>query len=282
MSEFGDYQLDPLEERGTIDLAEEAGGVRRRRRWPWWLLLALLIAAIGGWAYWKYRPQETEASPPPAVTRPEPAEPAAEPEEPVDLPELAESDPFLRDVVGQLSEHPQLAAWLVNDELAGRLVAAVVNIAEGESPRSHLPFLAAEEEFEVERLGDRIVPAPSTYARYDRLTAVVTSLHADGTARLYRAVRPLLDEAYRNLGYPDGSFDDVAARAVRVLLETPIVEDPELVEFASSYKYADPALEGLDPAQGHFLRFGPDNLRAIQARVRQIARRAGIEVPAER
>ena len=39
MSEPGDYQLDPFDEHGTLDLADElARGPRPR--WPWWVALA--------------------------------------------------------------------------------------------------------------------------------------------------------------------------------------------------------------------------------------------------
>ncbi len=106
----------------------------------------------------------------------------------------------------------------------------------------------------------------------------MTSLHVDGTAQVYRNVKPLLDEAYRDLGYPDGDFDEVAGRALAVLLETPVLSDVEVERFASSYKYVDPRLESLSEAQKQFLRVGPENLRAVQAHMRRIAERAGLAV----
>lgn len=276
----GDYQLDPFEERGTIDLAEELedGAERPPNRTPWIVAGALVLLLAGGWALWQFTRGEEEAAPPPAPARAE--EPAAEPveQEAVDLPTLAESDGWLRDVVGQLSEHPQLVTWLLNEDLIRRLVATTANLAAGESPRPHVRFLQPGGGFAVVEAGDELRVAPSAYARYDTLTAVITSLHVEGTAQVYRNVKPLLDAAYQELGYPDGDFDPVAAQAVKVLLDTPVVEDVEVERYASSIKYADPRLENLNEAQKHFLRLGPDSLRSIQNHVRRIALRAGLDL----
>jgi Protein of unknown function (DUF3014) len=278
MEKRGDYQLDPFEEHGTIDLADElaTGDSRDRRIWLGVLILVVLaLAGIGAW-YWFAR----RAAPPPLVAAPPPVvQPTAEPVEPeaVDLPALTDSDTWLRDVVGQLSAHPQLGTWLLNDGLIERLVAAVANVAEGESPAAHLRFLRPSGPFAVARRAGRLFVDPAAYHRYDTLATVIASLHVDGTAQVYRNVKPLLDEAYRNLGYPDGDFDDVAVRAVRRLLDTPVVETAE-VEGDSIYAYVDDRLEGLDEAQKHFLRLGPDNLMKVQNQVRRIARRAGLAV----
>jgi hypothetical protein len=276
MSEQGDYQLDPFDEHGTLDLAEELAP-EPRPRWPWFVALALILAILGAWGYWKFfaGPAAPAPSEPPA---PALEAPAAEPvtQEAVDLPALTESDGWLRDVVGQLSEHPQLVTWLLNEDLIRRFVATVDNLAEGSSPRPHVRFLKPSGEFRVTESGDRLRIDPASYERYATLVAVVTSLHIDGTAQVYRNVKPLLDEAYRDLGYPDGDFDEVASRALAVLFDTPTPSDLEVERYASSYKYADPRLEGLSDAQKHFLRLGPDNLRAVQRHVRAIAQRAGL------
>ncbi|MDH3404061.1 MAG: DUF3014 domain-containing protein [Acidobacteriota bacterium] len=278
MSDPGDYELDTFEKHDTADLTADLAG-RSRTLWPWLVALAVVLALAAAWIYWRY----VTAAPAPEVaapTAPAPEEPAPAPVaiEAIDLPPLAESDPWLRDVVGQLSENPQLLTWLLNDDLVRRLVAAVDNVAEGVSPRSHVVFLQPRGAYQADGTGDRLKVDAASYRRYETLAAVITSLHVDGTAQAYRTVKPLLDEAYRDLGYPGADFDAVAVRAIQRLLDTPVVPEPELERFASSYKYADPRLEALDDAQKQFLRLGPENLRAIQAHVRRIAERAGLAV----
>jgi Protein of unknown function (DUF3014) len=274
-----DYKLDPFEEQGTVDLREE-GSSRQRRRSPWILASLLLLGGLAvGWAIWYFT--HRPAAPVPAAAAPPAAEePLAEPvvQEAVDLPALAESDPWLREVVKQLSAHPQLATWLMNDDLVRRLVASVVNIAAGESPRANLRFVRPAGTFSVVEQDGRLIVDPASYERYDTLVSVLTSLHVDGTAQVYRNIKPLLDEAYGELGYPDGDFDSVAARAVKVLLATPVTVDPAVEGVAGRYEYADPRLEGLSAAQKHFLRLGPRRLREVQDHVRRIALRAGLSL----
>lgn len=274
----GDYQLDPFEARGTIDLADELeeGTVASRRRLPWLVGGVLLLVLGSFWAVWYFtRGEEPVAAPVASPTAPETLPEPIE-REVVDLPALAASDTWLRDVVGQLSEHPQLVTWLLNEDLIRRLVATTANLAQGESPRPHVRFLQPSGEFSVIEEGGRLTADSASYRRYQTLVGVVTSLHVEGTAQVYRNVKPLLDEAYRELGYPDGDFDVVAAQAVNVLLDTPVLDDLEIERFASSFKYADSRLEGMSEAQKHFLRLGPENLRAIQNHVRRVALRAGL------
>src|SRR5438094_661952 len=97
------------------------------------------------------------------------------------------------------------------------------------------------------------------------------------TVEVYRRLQPLCEDAYRGLGKPQGRFDDVLVKAIRTLLATPVVEgDVELTPKVITYAFADPALEGLSPAQKHLLRMGPKNERAIQAELRALATALGM------
>ena len=52
---------------------------------------------------------------------------------------------------------------------------------------------------------------------------------------------------------------------------TPVVEDPPaVVPVGGIYKFADPALEGLDQVQKLLLRAGPDNAALIQAKAAEL------------
>jgi release factor glutamine methyltransferase len=116
----------------------------------------------------------------------------------------------------------------------------------------------------------------------DRLAAAAASIDPAGAARLYATLKPRLEEAYRDLGYPQTPFDRTVERAIVLLLETPIVEDPVRVEphGAAGYAFAAPELEGLTGAQKQLLRTGADNVRVIQSSLRAIAIALGI--PASR
>jgi hypothetical protein len=268
-------------------------GSRRRDRLPI-AVVALLLVALGAFVWWRLSPGGGEAPPveepveppldeaPAPSVEPEPA-PSAEPAEevpPMPLPTLDASDAWLRAEAAGLSPHPSFPAWLASGDLVRRFVASADNVADGSSPRAHLPFLAPREPFRVTTRGDRTVVDPRSFARYDAVAEAVASLDAARCAALYRRAKPLVDEAFRALGPADASFDDRLARGVRVLLATPVpTGDEELVRPKVFYEYADPELESLDPAQKHLLRMGPANVRRIQAKLRELANALGIEAP---
>jgi hypothetical protein len=237
-----------------------------------------MLAIAGGVVYWLLR-DEPEVVPPvesPAVV--ESAEPteALEPEE-IEVPPLAESDAWIRAVAEQLSSHPRIAAWLANDELVRRFVAAVDNVADGISPRNHVAFAAPESAFGAAGADGRMTGR--SYDRYSPLVAAVDSLHVEGTADLYRRLEPMFDEAYRDLGYPDGRFSDSLSRAIRRILSVPVISSPpKLVEAPGGWEFEDTKLESLDHASKHLLRLGPDNLTLLQRKVRRLATAIGLEI----
>ncbi len=208
---------------------------------------------------------------PPPDADPEPEVP------PLDLPELGASDAFVRELVTRLSGHPQLAAWLVTDELVQRFVGAVVSLAGGSSPAEHVEFLVPEEEFQVRESGGRLVVDPSTYRRYDLLVETFTTVDTEGTAQLYHQLHPLFEEVYAELGIPDQTFDDAMERAVANLLAAEVVDSPFEVEPVEAiYQFGDPAMEERTAAEKHLLRMGEENALRVQTKLRELAEAIGI------
>jgi hypothetical protein len=206
--------------------------------------------------------------------------PQAVPQEQIEIPALNNSDGLVRELVGKLSSHPRLAAWLITEDLIRRFTAVVSNIAEGVSPVAHLGFLDPEEEFTVVRRSGAIYIDPRSYERYDAAADVFCSLDARGSAELYWTLKSLIQEAYEELGYPDRDFDGALSEAFDQLLETPVVRgDVELYPRIVTYQLASPQLERLPPARKHFLRMGPRNVERIQAKLREMKRALGLGIP---
>ncbi|HEX9722676.1 MAG TPA: DUF3014 domain-containing protein [Vicinamibacteria bacterium] len=245
---------------------------------PIGILVVLLLLIGAGFYFFYWQRGEPEPEPAPVVEVPEPTETEIEETAPpVELPPLGESDAFLRELVAKLSSNPRLTAWLVNDNLIRRFTMIVDNIADGVSPRAHLLFLEPEEEFRVIERAESLYIDPASYSRYDAVGEVFASLDAEGSAELYRMVKPLIDEAYAEVGRPDRSFDQTLALAMRDLLETPVPEDSvEVVPRIKTYALANPRLESLTDAQKHFFRMGPDNVLRIQVKLRELAPKLGV------
>jgi len=272
MTELEDFEKEPTVESEASDLP----------RWPYWVGAVVLIAVVVAVVMLRNRDEEAAQAPapaPPVVAEAPPDRVAKEPLEIGALPELDASDAWMRDLVAQLSSHPELAEWLVTDEMIRRFVATVDNLAEGTSPRSHLPFMVPEEPFKVVERDGRYFVDPASYERYDAAVEVVSSLDSEGAAQLYTALLPLFREAYEDLGYPGDSFDATMRQAVERLLEAPVVSgDIEVVRKVSSFELADPELEKLPSATKNFLRFGPRNLRLLQSKAREITALTALEV----
>ncbi len=242
-------------------------------------VVAVVILAIVGWLVLRgggddtAPPPEPTATPPVATPTPSLAEQLSERLRGVTL---GTSDAVVRELVSELSARPELAKWLASDDLVRRFVASVNNVAEGASPKTHLEFLRSSEPFRVEERGDRLVIDPRSWERYDTVADVVTSLDVEGTVALYRELEPLMVGAHREIAPPNVTFRERLDAAFAALMAVPVPDRPVEVEpKVVTYTYADATLEGLTGAQRQFLRMGPDNVRRVQAKLREI--RAALE-----
>ena len=189
-------------------------------------------------------------------------------EPPVVLPPLAEMDAFLRPLLRALSSRPELARWLATDDLVRQLAAAIDQAADGNSPARDFRVLAPEAPLTtrtVRRGVEERTIDPESYRRYDGLAAAVTSMDAAAVAKIYRTIRPRLNEAYQAMGNPNRDVDNALRNALDILLDTPIVEGPiRVVEGeGASWAYADRQLESLTPTQKQIVRMGPANAEKV-------------------
>jgi hypothetical protein len=269
---------------------ERIMAARRRRRLLSWIGVVALLCA--GLAYFFLMREEPPPPPTPIVEQPPPAllpaappalplplppkpvpiEPAPEPPPEPPLPKLAASDSLTRELFSQLSRRPALARWLVSGDLIRRFVAAVDNVAEGNSPREQLDSMWPVEKYRVIENDGRVVLDPSSFERYDEITEVLVLLDSARAVAVYRKLEPLIGEAYRDLGYPNRDFDETLGEAIDELLRAPVVVgEVELDPQVMRYEYRDLELEGLSDAQKQLLRMGPTNVPQVQSKLREFA-----------
>ncbi len=254
----------------------------------WWIWIVLIVAVLGGGAYYFLNRRAAPMSPtkvvtPPTARAPQPTPPRAlgQPGEVIDLPPLDETDPTVRELVGRLSSDPVVAAWLATTDLVRNVARVVQAIAEDRGVGGFLGVVRPKRPFAVQTSGGRLVIDPRSYQRYDAIATAVTALDAQAAASLYSTFQPRLNEAYTELGFPNTPFDATLEDALVTLVSTPVPDGPiEVVPNAGTYAFADPRLEALAPAQKQLLRMGPENARAVKAKLREIALALG--VPAER
>ena len=241
------------------------------------IIAVALVVFLAGGAWWMSRntrkPTAAQNASPVAVTGTEaPIDKPSEP--PVILPPLDRMDGFLRPLLSALSSRPELARWLATDDLVGQLASAIDQAATGASPARDFKVVKPAAQFVAGGRGVRRTIDPASYRRYDGLVQTVTSIDASNVAKIYRTIRPRLNEAYHRMGNPASDVDNALRKAIDILLDTPVVKDPiPIVEDGKAgWAYADDELEGMLPTQKQLLRMGSANvdrvlvwLRALQA-----------------
>lgn len=243
------------------------------------IFIFLIVAAAIIYYFFIYsKPQESDKTSEIIQEQPvveEKVQPEEEKIEPLDI-SLDESDDLVRKLAGELSSHPKLALWLMNEELILNFVAAVDNIANGQSPGPQIDFFKPQDEFKViQETGEYFID-PESYKRYDIVAEVFASLNPKGCVILYKQLTPAIQEAYKDLGYPGADFNDTLKKAMMELLEVPVVkENIGLEKKVVTYTLIDSDLEALSSAQKHLLRMGPDNVRVIQGNLRVMAQSLG-------
>lgn len=217
---------------------------------------------------------EVVAITPEPELEPEP-EPEPEPIEPAFvLPLLNDSDGLIRDGLVSLSRHEGMNQWVAVNDLIRKFVGFTNGVSEGRVVRNPVEILAPSGKFLVFQLDDETYAIdPKSYDRYDLFVNIFESLDSEGTAALYRLVLPLLDQAYSELGLPNGSMNDTLFAAIGRLLEVPVIAgEVRLTRPVVMYEYEDEALERLSPAQKQVVRMGPINTQRLQRKLSEISR----------
>lgn len=245
-----------------------------------WIILgagAVLVAALLT-LWWMSRTRPTPATPAPTTA----TESALGPQRPKSqfetLPALDDSDTRLRELVAALSQHPVLARLLATKGLVRGATLAVVQIGDGKTPSTPLAVLRPGTRLQI-LAPDTGRIDPASYGRWDGPTSALTSVDPIHAAQLYVNVKPLFDQAYQELGHPNGEFDEAIARAIRTLDDTPQLRaDPTLARRTSYFEHEDPALRSLLPVQKQLLLVGPDNRRRIMQWLKQLATNLNLKV----
>jgi len=244
----------------------------------------IVAAAVAVYVVFGRRPQQPAATgdtAKPAAAASE-SRPLGGTADPIALPPLAETDPVVRELVRKLTSNPRLTAWLATDGLIRNFTVVVSNVAGGQKIATLLRPARPSLPFRVIERDNTTYVDPRSYERYTTLAEGVSAVDAEGSARLYATLKPRIEEAYRELGEPEASFDRTLERAIVSLLEAPVSTDAVRLKphGATGYAFVDERLESLTPAQKVLLRMGPQNARAIQTKLREIALALG--VPANR
>jgi hypothetical protein len=273
-----------------------------------WIIGLILVLAAGAAYYYftVYQPAATgtvTSAPAPApeprqepadlpdrsVTEPVPEtvwkpEPEAEVEE-VPLPTLTDSDPVVLESLDGLVGEPAVSRYVVSDNVISRVVATIDMLGSRQVPGVVQAVQGPGSSFAVtvndapasiirNEAGDEIpqyIIDPTNYQRYTPYVEMLEAADAADLVENYRELYPLFQEAFRQMGYPEGDFNDRLIEIIDELLETPDVSGPiELIKPEAYFLFADPELEACSAGQKILIRMGSDNASRVKAKLREI------------
>jgi hypothetical protein len=255
------------------------------------IVLALVATFVALAVYLWYDREPAPVEEPPAPAAVPPAEPPAEPQYPVPdagpapgeepLPALDDSDAAVRDALTDaLGE--SVGQMLVPDTLVRRIVATVDSLPRQKLAARMRPVTPAPGKLAVEESEGSILLKPENYARYEPFVRLVESADTTQLVDTYLRFYPRFQEAYQQLGYPQGYFNDRFVAVIDDLLATPDIEGPiALVRPNVLYEYADPDLEARSVGQKVLLRMGPENAAKVKAKLRDVRRELTSRAPAQ-
>lgn len=209
-------------------------------------------------------PEPEEVLPPDPVPMPEPT-PEPEPE-PIDV-----SDAAVKTAIVALAEMPTVARFLVDEDLLRRFVVFTENLANEQLAANHHLLRAPENSFRVYRQAGKEWIDSSSYQRYSGYVNAFDSIEAEELLQLYEVYKPSIDEIFAEIGNPDDNFNYRLVDAIDHLLDTPEIPVPvEVYTDSVMYKYRIDQIEDLSAPQKQLLRTGPENMRVIKAKLREI------------
>ncbi len=242
-----------------------------------YLLPVALIAIVLGLLYYVLKPEPQVPDPVVAAQTPAPSAAPAQPAPDAEIveryPLVAETPPAepgtpinLDDDTAYRSGLQQLlgAEALVHfypDRMIRRFVATIDNLPREEAPAKMMPIKPVGGPFLVERNTASMTVDPANAQRYLRYLDIMAAVDARRLVDFYVSLYPVFQQAYRELGYPRGHFNDRLVDAIDNLLATPDVTPPlAVVQPKVLYKFADPALEKRSAGQKIMLRMGAENM----------------------
>lgn len=192
--------------------------------------------------------------------------------EPAPAPEpLDTSDGTVKTKLLQLSDYDSLARLIVDDALLERFVIMTNTLADETVATNNRVLVRPDKPFRTFQQAEKQWIDPASYKRYTPYVDALASIDTASLLELYSLYKPAIDNIFAEISSPSDNFNDKLTDAINILLDTPEVPMPvEVYNDSVMFKFADPQLEALAAPQKQLLRTGPENMRRIKAKLREI------------
>lgn len=200
------------------------------------------------------------------------------------LPLLDNSDDWLKLKLPEITWRKELLKLIIDEDMIRRFVVFTDNFAQGLIAYEHSPFILPSTKFSAivdSSNPNELAEKPSQNSiqvrqniwqwneyssqRFSSYVDLLRSMDSESLVQWYIDIKPLIDEAYSELGYEDdftNTFQDAITRVLDMELPK---SSMELVQPSVMYKFLDPELEALEDTEKLLLRLGKDNLLVMKS-----------------
>lgn len=251
-----------------------------QKKWLWWgIPVVVAVGLIAALYYGRKHKEEPVAveqvqDEPIAGVADQPADHPIEPDtsNAAPLPALGDSDASVKDSLAGIFGRP-LDQFLVPRDIVRHVVATIDNLPRRKVAIQTWPVVPTPGAPVVTTEGETITWSNDNLTRYAPIMAVVRNTDTKQVAAVYKRYYPLFQQAYTELGYPDGYFNNRLVEVIDHLLQAPDVPGPvQLTQPGVFYQFADPTLEERSAGQKLLIRMGSDNAAAIKLKLRELRR----------
>jgi hypothetical protein len=187
------------------------------------------------------------------------------------LPALNESDPAVSEALAGLWDGKTLEQFFNLKDFIRRIVATIDNLPRAKVALRLVPVKPVPGAFLTTGTGAGLAVSPANSARYAPYVRLLEATDSKKIVAAYVRFYPLFQEAYRELGYPQGYFNDRLVEVIEHLIAAPELQGPvRLVRPKVFYLYADPELEARSAGQKTMMRMGGDNAIRVKAKLREL------------
>ena len=188
------------------------------------------------------------------------------------LPALDESDDWIEEKLPELTWRNELLSLLITEDIIRRFVVFTDNFAQGLLAYEHSVFIQPKVKFSVDEQSVNVDGKQNvwqwdseTSKRFDLYVDLLRSVDSTTLVNWYIDMKPLIDEAYLELGYEEDFTYTLQDAITRVLdMELP-KSAMDVTRSSVMYKYQDAQLEALDDSDKLMLRIGKENLLIIKS-----------------
>ncbi len=221
------------------------------------------------------------------ATAPAPTAPPPPP-----LPPLEAADSYVANALVELLGRKDVQSFLALDSFVRHVVATVDNLPGKQVAARIWPAPPTPGRFVTENRDDGTYLSAGNASRYEPFVHFVESVDSRRLVALYVRLYPLFQQAYQDLGYPKGYFNDRLIAVIDHLLETPEparlpkVTLPEVKGPIQPprpwvmYEFEDISLDERSAGQKILLRMGAAHTKRLKAKlaeVRRMVARSGVK-----